>query len=159
VAGDARFQDVGEEPLRLKALAADDLPVISALLQDAIVPVSEISWMPRRHRFAALLNRFRWEDREAAERERRPYERVRSMLVIDGVLGAASNGVDPADPDLVLSVLALEFEPGEDAGGRLKLILAGDGEIALDVECVDIRLRDVTRPYVAPSQRVPQHPD
>lgn len=154
---DARFEDAGDAPLRVKAESAGDVPVLSALLQDAVMPSSEIAWMARQRRFAVLVNRFRWEDREAAEKVRRAYERVRAMLVIDGVLAVRANGVDPADKDLVLSILALEFDEGEDGAGTLRLVLAGDGEIALEVECVDIRLRDVTRPYVAPSGKAPSH--
>ena len=57
----------------------------------------------------------------------------------------------------MLELLAIVFEPGEDGAGTLRLVLAGDGEIALDVECLDVRLTDVTRPYVAPSGRRPRH--
>lgn len=154
---DARFQDAVDTPLRLKAESGDDVPVIATLLQDAVLPSSEIAWMPRRLRFAALINRFRWEDKAAADAAGRPYERARAMLVIDSVMGVAASGLDPRDKDLVLSILDLVFEPAEDGAGRLRLILAGDGEIALDVECVDIRLTDVTRPYRAPSGKAPAH--
>ncbi len=154
---DARFEDASDAPLRLKAESGEDVPVIAALLQDAVVPSAEISWMPRRRSFAALVNRFRWEDKEAAEAAGRPYERARAMLVIESVLRVSANGVDPRDKDLVLSVLDLIYEPGEDEAGRLRLILAGDGEIAMDVECVDIRFADVTRPYRAPTGKAPAH--
>ncbi|MCE6951679.1 DUF2948 family protein [Cereibacter sphaeroides] len=157
---DARFEDVaGESPLYLGAQEPDDVPVISALVQDAVFPAGEMSYLPRRRRFAVLVNRFRWEDREAAERDRRPYERVQSVLAIDGVLAVKSQGFDRHDKDLVLSVLALEFEPGEDGGGRLVLVLAGDGALALEVEALDVTLKDVTKPYEAPSGRVPDHRD
>ena len=68
------------------------------------------------------------------------------------MLRRGRSGVDPRDRDLVLSLLSLTFEPGEDGAGTLRLILAGDGEIALDVECLDVRLADVTRPYIARSR-------
>ena len=154
---DARFEDGADAPLRLKAESGEDVPVVAALLQDAVLPSSEISWMPRRRSFAALVNRFRWEDKEAADAAGRPYERTRAMLVIDSVIRVAASGVDPRDKDLVLSILDLAYEPGEDGSGRLRLILAGDGEIAIDVECVDLRLADVTRPYRAPSGKAPAH--
>lgn len=156
---DARFEDGAERPLRLRAEDAEDLRVISALVQDAVLPATEMRWQPRRRRFAALLNRFRWEDRAAAERARRPYERVRTLLVVEGVLRVATQGIRPRDPDRVLSVLAIGFEPGEDGAGRVVLTLAGDGAVALEVECLDIALRDVTLPYIAPSRRAPEHPD
>lgn len=156
---DASFADGRETPLRLRALDADDLRVISALLQDAVFPLSEMRFQRRRRRFAVLLNRFRWEDRAAAEARRRPYERVQSLLVVEDVCAAATQGLDMADRDTVLSLLALDFAPGEDGAGRLVLTLAGDGAVALDVECLEVSLRDVTRPYAAPSGKAPHHPD
>lgn len=155
---DARFEDgATEQPLRLKAEAAGDVEVMSALLQDAVAQTSEMAWARRHRRFTALLNRFRWEDVPAAERQGRAFERVRAVLAVDGVLRVRASGVDPADRDLVLELLALAFDPGEDGAGTLRLIFAGDGEIALEVECLDVRLADVTRPYLAGS--LPQHPD
>jgi Protein of unknown function (DUF2948) len=154
---DARFQDGGEGPLRLVAQDADDLKVISTLVQDAVLPVTEVQFDPRRRRFALMLNRFRWEDRDQAEQVGRPYERVRSVLVVEDVRKVQSMGFDRADGDLVLSVLSISFQPGEDGTGRLVLTLAGDGAIALDVETLDVRLDDVTRPYRAPSGKVPHH--
>lgn len=153
---DARFADGAERPLRLRAEGPEDLAVVSALLQDAVAQTSEIAWAKRRRRFSLLLNRFRWEDAPAAERQRRPFERVQAVLAVGDVLRARTNGVDPADRDLVLELLALVFEPGADGGGVLRLVLAGDGEIALDVECLDVTLTDVTRPYAARSR--PAHP-
>lgn len=154
---DARFQDGGEGPLRLVAQDAEDLKVISTLVQDAVLPVTEMTHDPKRRRFALMLNRFRWEDRTQAEAVGRAYERVRSVLVIDDVLRVQSQGFDRGDKDLVLSLLALDFAPGADGTGRLTLTLAGDGAIALDVEALEVRLDDVTRPYRAPSGKVPHH--
>lgn len=155
--GDARFEDGAERPLRLVALTPEDLQVISALVQDAVLPATEMRWDRRGRRFALLLNRFRWEDREAAARRGRPYERVRAVLSVEDVHHVASQGIDRTDPDLVLSLLAVGFEPGEDGTGRVLLTLAGDGAIALDVECLEVTLKDVTRPYRAPSGRAPAH--
>src|SRR5690606_18317040 len=131
--------------------------VISALVQDAVLPVTELKYDAKRHRFAALLNRFRWEDRIEAERVGRAYERVRSVLVIEDVRKVQSLGFERADKDLVLSLLSIEFTPAEDGAGRLTLTLAGDGAIALDVEALEVRLDDVTRPYRAPSGKAPRH--
>jgi hypothetical protein len=154
---DARFEDAAERPLRLRAETPEDLEVMSALLQDAIGQTAEVAWSRKHRRFTLLLNRFRWEDAPAAERQGRPFERVRAILAVDGVARARASGVDPKDRDLVLELLALAFEPAEDGAGTLRLVFAGDGEIALDVECLDVRLADVTRPYLARSR--PQHPE
>ncbi len=151
---DATFEDGREAPLNLGALDAQDLQVISSLAQDAVFPVTEMRWAAKDRRFALLVNRFRWED---AARERHGPERVQSLLVVDNVLGVASQGIDRADRDAVLSLLAIGFEPTGDGAGHLILTLAGDGAIRLDVEALEVSLKDVTRPYRAPSGKVPQH--
>ncbi|WP_198403453.1 DUF2948 family protein [Celeribacter ethanolicus] len=156
---DARFEDGGERPLALKAMDADDLTVISALVQDAIVPMGEISYDATHRRFALLINRFRWEDVEAAERRGRPVERVQAVLLFDDVMAARSSGVPTGDKQMILSLLAVAFTPSEDGMGTVEITLAGDGAIALQVEALDVTLKDVTRPYVAPSHHIPKHDD
>lgn len=156
---DATFEEGREAPLNLGAEDADDLQVISTLSQDAVFPITEMSWRPKERRFALLLNRFRWEDRTAAETRGRSYERVQSVLVIDSVLAVSSQGIDRSDKDMILSVLSLEFEASEDGAGSIMITLAGDGAIRLTVEAIDVSLKDVTRPYQAPSKHVPKHPE
>lgn len=156
---DAKFEDGGEGALALRAETKDDLAVIAALVQDAILPITEIAWEAKARRLALLINRFRWEDKAAAEAEKRPYERVRSLLVISDVTHVASMGIDRSDRDVVLSILDISFEEAEDGAGRVTLTLAGDGALAADVECLDVDLRDVERPYRAPSGHAPHHPD
>ncbi|SDI64710.1 DUF2948 family protein [Lutimaribacter saemankumensis] len=151
---DARFEDGREAPLNLGALDQEDLKVISALVQDAVFPASEMAWRARDRRFALLLNRFRWEDRG---RDRHGPERVQSLLVIENVLKVASQGVPRGDADTILSLLAIDWQPGEAPGGVLELQLAGDGAIRLEVEALEVALRDVTRPYRAPSRKAPTH--
>lgn len=154
---DARYEDADDAPLRLIAMAAGDVQAMAAVLQDAVFPITEMRFDPKSRRFALLLNRFRWEDRTAAEAAKRPYERVRSLLVIDDVLRLRSTGIDRSDPDTILSLLTMDFTPAEDGMGTLTLTLAGDGAIAVQVEAVNLRLEDVTRPYIAPSGKVPDH--
>lgn len=156
---DARFEDGGERPLRLKALEPDELPVISALVQDSVFPISQMVWDRKKRRFALLLNRFRWEDKPLAERRGRDFERVQSVLAIEDVQAVQTQGIDRSDADTVLSLLALSFIPAEDGTGRIELTLAGDGAIAVEVEALEVTLRDVTRPYVAPSRKAPEHPE
>ncbi|HDR28756.1 DUF2948 family protein [Rhodovulum sp.] len=155
---DARFADGAERPLHLLAVGPEDLQVISALVQDAVLPASEMRWDRRGRRLALLVNRFRWESRETAERRGSPYERVQSVLSIEDVRAVSSQGIDRGNPGLVLSLLSIGFEPGEDGAGRVVLTLAGDGAVAVEVECLEVSLHDVTRPYQAPSGKAPDHP-
>ncbi|MCF6443972.1 DUF2948 family protein [Nereida sp. MMG025] len=156
---DASFVDGGERPLRLIARDGDDVQVVSALLQDAVFPATEMKWDAGRRRFALLLNRFRWEDVPAAERRGRAFERVQALLIIDDVLRVASQGIDPKQSDMILSLLSIDWDETEAPGGTLTLHLAGDGAIALHVDAIEMTLKDVTRPYIAPSAKQPKHPE
>ncbi len=156
---DARFEDGADKPLRLLAQDAEDLQVLSSLVQDAVFPMGEMRYLPKERRFAILLNRFRWEDATGHRQPGRAYERARTILVFDDVVSVASSGLDRADSEVVMSLLSLTWQPGTDGAGRVELALAGDGAVAVDVECVNAILQDVTRPYVAPSGKMPSHPE
>lgn len=153
---DALFEDGREAPLNLGALDAEDLAVISSLAQDAVFPASEMRWQHRQGRFALLINRMRWED---AGKNRHTPERVQSVLAFAGVSAVASQGVPKGDPDTILSLLSVTFEETDAPSGHILLTLAGDGALRLAVEAIDVTLRDVTKPYAAPSGKVPHHPE
>jgi hypothetical protein len=156
---DASFEDGAEAPLALIAADAEDLQVMSALLQDAVLTVSDMRYVAKRREFGLLVNRFRWEDEAAAEKAGRPYERVRCLVVFNDVLAVKSQGIQQNDKTTVLSLLSIGFEAGADGTGRVILTLAGDGEVALEVESVNATAQDVTRPYAAPSRKMPRHAD
>lgn len=154
---DARFEDGEEQPIRLKALDQGDLKVISALLQDAVLPMRETSWQPDVNRFGLLVNRFRWEDKLNADAAKRSYERVQCMIIINNVQGVTSMGIDKSDADQIMSILSVRFDEEADNGGKVTFTLAGDGALTLDVECLELSIQDVTRPYKAVSGAVPKH--
>jgi hypothetical protein len=169
---DATFEEGRERPLRLIARDGEDLRVISALVQDAVLTGSDLRFDARRRRFSLLLNRFRWEDRDRAAARGDGYERVRAVLDFGDVLSARHQGLEVPDAGTAFALLAVTWTPaateaahaepavapGVPAGpGRVTLVFSGDGAIALDVECLEVQLCDVTRPYVAPSRRAPDH--
>ncbi|MEP6182979.1 MAG: DUF2948 family protein [Roseobacter sp.] len=153
---DARFEDGRETPLNLGAFDVDDLSVLSALVQDAVFPATEMRWERSTQRFAFLINRFRWE--EGPARTRAP-ERVQSVLVFNTVTAVASNDITRTDPDTILSILSVTFEVSDAPAGHVIVTFAGDGAIRLTVEALEATLKDVTKPYMAPSQKTPDHPD
>lgn len=151
---DARFEDARDAPVNVGAFDGAELEILSALVQDAVFPVEEMSWGKVKRRFAILLNRMRWEE---GARLRHAPERVQSVLIIDHVMAVQSQGIDRQAHDLVLSLMSITFDAGEDGTGQLTLTLAGDAAIRLQVEALEVGLRDVTRPYRAPSGKVPDH--
>ena len=137
--------------VKLAAADAEDLEILSARLQDAVTKLKHITWLPRQRRFAALFNRFRWED------PRGRGARVRAGLKFDGVLSVKSRNMKRGAPEAVVSLLAIRFEPkgGEDPGGVIELVFAGGGALRLEVECIDGELADLTQPWAA--QGRPRH--
>ena len=137
----------------LKLMAEDgaDLDIIAAAAQDALLRVGDISYDKKARRFAAVLNRFRWE--EAGEKG--PFERVRSALSFESVLSVKSRKVRMDAPDAVASLLSIVFTPDpEPPGGQVRLVFAGGGELALEVECLDALLMDMGAVW-----RTPRRPD
>jgi hypothetical protein len=154
---DAGFNDALDRPLNLGAQDAEDLQVISSLTQDAVLTVDDLKWSRAERQVVFLLKRFRWEDVELAKQQGRDPERVQSLLVIQNATGLASQGIDRKQADVVLSLMSVEFSGAEDGVGDLILTFSGDGALKVQVDGLDVALRDVTRPYVAPSKQVPNH--
>lgn len=158
MAEDARFADADPRPLALRAEDEVDLRILSSLVQDAVLTGADLSHDPKARRLSLLITRFRWEDATDAQAQGRDFERVRAVLVIGDVMRVVSDGVG-RDADTILSLLAIRWQPGEDGTGRLSLDFAGDGTIVAEVECINLDLRDVTRPHRAVSGKAPRHPD
>jgi hypothetical protein len=156
---DARFEDapLASRPLRLKAEGAEDVAVISSLLQDAVGRAADIAWMPKKRRLVMLVNRFRWETLAEAGQDSRSFERVRSAVTMESVLRVRARGIAPAREDQVYELLAILFEPAEGCSGALSLMLAGGAEISIEVECIDLAMADLTRPWTAKAGKAPEH--
>ncbi|MGF1554233.1 MAG: DUF2948 family protein [Paracoccaceae bacterium] len=159
----ARFEDApfADRPLRLRAESADDLAVLSARCQDAVGRVADVKWLPTKRRLVILVNRFRWEDAEAARAAGRSFERVRAALSVETARRVRARGVDRGDTEAVLSILALAYAPDAadpDRGGTLTLACAGGVEFEAAVECLDVSLADLTRPWSAQAG-APRHED
>lgn len=154
-------------PLKIIARDAEDLTVVSACLQDALIPLNEMRYLPRERRFIMVANRFRWE--RASEAKPAPQssavdapfdsdedfgalQRVNTGICIDRVVAVRSRGIDQSKPDEFLSLLSLHFD-----GGALNLLFAGGGTIQIEVEALAIYLRDLGTAW--PTQWQPDHAD
>lgn len=139
--------------LKLAALDEEDLAVISAHVQDAVMKVGQLSYSGSAKQFVLTMNRFAWE--AAAARPRSSDERRQSVLAFSRVLSARSHGIDFKATDDVLSLLAIRFVGAEAPTGTVELVFAGDAMIRLEVECVEARLADTGGAWRASSR--PDH--
>ncbi len=138
--------------LKLRAADAEDLAVISACLQDAIVRRRDMRYLRAERCFLLAASRFRWETRSERAGNDDPFERVSSAMTVEGVTAVRFRGLDQAERDGFLDLLALEA--GE---GRIDLIFAGGGAIRLEVEGIRCRLEDFDEPW--PTWWRPEHGD
>ncbi|MEM7544168.1 MAG: DUF2948 family protein [Pseudomonadota bacterium] len=155
MSSDATFEQGGERAIRLRAESSEDLTVISSLVQDAVGKTGNVHYAPRRRRLSLLLYRFRWEDKPRADREKRTPERVAAALTIDDCIRVRSAKIDPRDREKVLNLLSLSFDGGEDGTGLLTLTCSAGASLQAQVECVNVGLVDLTRPWAAGG--TPQH--
>jgi hypothetical protein len=126
--------------LKLIALDADDLAVISAHVQGARVQTADIIWRQGEKRLVVGLNRLDWEQTLAGATTPR---RVVSALRFDRVLSCKSRNIDLEAPETALELLGIEFHPGEAPGGSALLIFSEGGALRLDVECLECELADL----------------
>lgn len=126
--------------LKLIALDHEDLEVVSAHLQDAVVKVGEVIWRPAENRVVIGLNRFDW---EAAIGEIPAWRRRRAALRFDRVLACKCRDLDCSKKEQVLNLLAVEFSPSDTPGGVVTLSFSGGGALRLDVECLEAEVVDL----------------
>lgn len=137
--------------LKLLALDSEDLNVISAATQDAVLRVADMGFAKSDHRFALLMNRYAWEE------QGRKGQRKRAALHFDRVNAAQVAGIDTNARDGVLELLAITYAPtsAEDPAGTVELRFAGGGTVRLAVECLEARLQDLGAAWAAKAK--PEH--
>ena len=135
--------------LKLLALDGEDLEVISATTQDAVVRVGDMGFAKADRRFALLMNRFAWEEGGKTR------QRKRAALDFGRVTDVKVQGIDTNAVDGVLELLAIRYTMTDDPVGTIDLDFAGGGTIRLDVECIEVRLQDLGAAWAA--KATPDH--
>ncbi len=136
--------------LKLRAEDADDLAVISACLQDALVAVRDLAYVPEERSFLFVANRFRWENWLRPAPEEAPFERVLCGITFSGVTAASYSGFRRTDNGRILSLLAIRPEDG-----AVRIEFSGDAAIRLEVARIRCHVRDLGDPWPTPWQ--PRH--
>lgn len=139
--------------LKLMALDSQDLQVISSCCQDAVLKVGDLEYLAQQKQFTLSLNRFAWE----VDGKSKTSERRKSVLHFAQVKGVKISGIDRHDKEMVLSLLAILFESGDEPSGEIELVFAGDGAIKLNVECIEAQLADMPAAWEAKGR--PSHED
>ncbi|WP_332683637.1 DUF2948 family protein [Bosea sp. (in: a-proteobacteria)] len=146
------MSDPAAEPLKLIALDTDDLAVVSAHLQDAVVRKGDIAWLPGEQRFALALRRFDWEGAVRGQKRRRL-----AALHFERVTSARSVKIEPGAHEAVFSLLAVTFTEGQSPAGEVTLHFSDGAAIRLGVECIEAQMKDLGPIWEAAA--TPAHPD
>ncbi len=125
-------------PLRLIALDADDLTILSAHVQDAVVKVGDLVWLPGEKRFAMMMRRFDWEGAGEGQHRRRL-----TAMHFDRVTSLKTLNIDPQAKDEALSLLAVTWTAMDAPGGELVLTFSGGAALKLQAECIEAQLKDL----------------
>lgn len=135
------------DPLKLVALDQDDLAVLSAHLQDAVLKVGDMAYLAGQHRFALVANRFDW---EASDRDHG--RRRRTGLHFERVLRVRRTKIRTDAPDAVLNLLAVTFEETDAPSGRVTLVFSGGAAVQLEVECLEALMSDLGPVWETPNR-------
>ena len=142
-----------DKNLKLLATSDEDLRVIAAHLQDAIVSVQDIANLEKNRIFLIQLNRFMWEDIEKGVF--RKNKRIRTILKFDNVVSVFSKNINSKDKERFLDFLAIETNILPDKYYEIKLIFSGDSVIKIRSEVIEVTLDDQGSPWE--SKTKPKH--
>ncbi len=127
-----------DDRLKLIALDREGLDVISAHTQNTCVKRADMVWLPKQRRFVVAGMRFDWVRAKTG-----PMERVSSALRFDRVLKVSQLGLNDADKDTALNLLGVTFQKTDPPAGMIMLAFADGALVRLEVECVEVELRDM----------------
>ena len=137
-------------PLKLSAGDEEDLAIISSCLQDAIVPVVEMKFLPDERCFVFIASRFGWENPAGDTAGGKVYERTNCAVRFNGVASVKRRGIDQADRRAILSLLAIRPD-----GEYIDLVFSGGGAVRLAAGAIDCRLDDLDHRW--PTRWRPRH--
>ena len=126
--------------LKLLATSDEDLRVIAAHLQDAIVSTKETANLKKNRIFLIELNRFMWEDVEKGVF--RKNKRIRTIVKFDNVINVVSKNINLREEKNFLDFLTIESSLLLDKSYEIKLIFSGNGIIKIKAEVIDVTLED-----------------
>lgn len=141
--------------LHLVALDSEDLEVVSANLQDAVVRVADMAYLPRSKQFALIVSRFDWLAASEGGSACKAWERCRTGLHFERVFKVSSCGFSPRDTSAVLNLLSIAFKETKPPGGIVEIVFSAGRSLRLEVECLEVELCDLGLRWKA--RAVPEH--
>ncbi len=138
------------EKLKLLALDANDLEVVSAHLHDGVIRTGEIAYLPKERKFAFTIRRIDWDGESAA-----PSRQRLTGVHFERVVTVRSRGIDRSALDEPLTLMAMLFRPGDAPSGTVSLLFSDDRAIEIDLECIEMQMKDIA--HIPEAEVLPEH--
>lgn len=139
------------KPLKMIAKDLEDLQIMAAHLQDAIIPLMSMSYDAETKTFRLLANRFCWEHEELIHENEPLYHRVHSGLEVHHVNKVMHKGLNLKEDKGTHNLLTIHNEDPQ----AVHLVFSGGPEVRLEVEELHLHLGDVQHPW--PTRQKPKH--
>ena len=143
--------------LSLIAQNEEDLVVISTLCQDSIIKIANIKWAKKSKRFYLLINRFCWELNDLSKKKSSNMLRINSIMSFNSVLSVKSAGIQQNNNSDITSLLTINYNFFNFEKQAIDLIFSGNSQISLNIECIDVFLKDISEPFEGTTSKQPKH--
>ena len=143
--------------LSLIAQNEEDLVVISTLCQDSIIKIANIKWAKKSKRFYLLINRFCWELNDLSKKKSSNMLRINSLMSFNSVLSVKSAGIQQNNNTDITSLLTINYNFFNFEKQAIDLIFSGNSQISLNIECIDVFLKDISEPFEGTTSKQPKH--
>ena len=143
--------------LSLVAQNEEDLVVISTLCQDSIIKIANIKWAKKSKRFYLLINRFCWELNDLSKKKSSNMLRINSLMSFNSVLSVKSAGIQQNNNSDITSLLTINYNFFNFEKQAIDLIFSGNSQISLNIECIDVFLKDISEPFEGTTSKQPKH--
>ena len=143
--------------LSLIAQNEEDLVVISTLCQDSIIKIANIKWAKKSKRFYLLINRFCWELNDLSKKKSSNMLRINSLISFNSVLSVKSAGIQQNNSSDITSLLTINYNFFNFEKQAIDLIFSGNSQISLNIECIDVFLKDISEPFEGTTSKQPKH--
>ena len=143
--------------LSLIAQNEEDLVVISTLCQDSIIKIANIKWAKKSKRFYLLINRYCWELNDLSKKKSSNMLRINSLMSFNSVLSVKSAGIQQNNNSDITSLLTINYNFFNFEKQAIDLIFSGNSQISLNIECIDVFLKDISEPFEGTTSKQPKH--
>ena len=124
--------------MKLNAIDTEELKIIATVLQDGLIEVSDVKYLPSIRTFIVMITRFMWEEKIVNKTN----NRTKAVLVFEDVLAVHSRNIDQMNKTKVLELLTFNFYNNKSKNIEIELLFNNDATIKLETEVVQAKLED-----------------